>query len=86
MCTNQGFKSVDLYCKECSNYTYYLLKALTADIVNRASGTTFKEISGSEFGQTFVPIPPLNEQIKIVEKIDDIFQYLDNLESIIKGS
>ena len=86
LCTNQGFKSVDMYCKECSNYTYYLLKALTADIVNRASGTTFKEISGSEFGQTFVPIPPLNEQIKIGEKIDDIFQYLDNIESIIKGS
>ena len=86
LCTNQGFKSVDLYCKECSNYTYYLLKALTTDIVNRASGTTFKEISGSEFGQTFVPIPPLNEQIKIGENIDSIFGYLDSLETIIKGS
>ena len=86
MCTNQGFKSIDLYYKECSNYTYYLLKALTTDIVNRASGTTFKEISGSEFGQTFVPLPPLNEQIKIGENIDSIFDYLDKLESIIKGS
>ncbi len=28
----------------------------------RASGTTFKEISGTKFGQTIVPLPPLSEQ------------------------
>ena len=86
LCTNQGFKSVDLYYKESANYIYYLLKAITTDIINRASGTTFKEISGSEFGQTFVPLPPIKEQIEIGEYIDNIFQYLDNLETIIKGS
>ncbi len=86
LCTNQGFKSIDLYLKESVNYLYYLLMAITADIKNRASGTTFKEISGSEFGQTIIPFPPLNEQIAISTKINHIFSNLDNLEIIIKGS
>ena len=86
LCTNQGFKSIDLYLKESVNYLYYLLMAITADIKNRASGTTFQEISGSEFGQTIIPFPPLNEQIAISTKINHIFSNLDNLETIIKGS
>ena len=86
LCTNQGFKSIDLYLKESVNYLYYLLMAITADIKNRASGTTFQEISGSEFGQTIIPFPPLNEQIAISTKINHIFSNLDNLGTIIKGS
>ena len=34
----------------------------------------------------FVPIPPLFEQSNIINKLESIFSYLDNLESIIKGS
>ncbi len=29
-----------------------------------------KEISGSEMAETIIPIPPLNEQSKIVEKVN----------------
>ena len=34
----------------------------------------------------FVPIPPLFEQSNIINKLENIFSYLDNIESIIKGS
>ena len=34
----------------------------------------------------FVPIPPLFEQSNIINKLESIFSYLDNLELIIKGS
>ena len=34
----------------------------------------------------FVPIPPLFEQSNIINKLESIFSYLDNIESIIKGS
>ncbi len=34
----------------------------------------------------FVPIPPLFEQSNIINKLESIFSYLDNLELMIKGS
>ncbi len=70
LCTNQGFKSLVPISTQLSDYLYYALIAATPEIQSRASGTTFKEISGAEFGQTLVPLPPLAEQGNIVNKIE----------------
>lgn len=47
ICTNQGFKSVVPNGNVGTSYVYYLLKQLLPTIENMASGSTFKEISGS---------------------------------------
>lgn len=47
VCTNQGFKSVVPNDNVGTSYVYYLLKQLLPTIENMASGSTFKEISGS---------------------------------------
>lgn len=78
--TNQGFKSLVPINTEISEYMYYCLISRTNNIVSRASGTTFKEISGSEFGLTVVPIPPLEEQHRIVAKIEEILPYIDQYD------
>lgn len=75
--TNQGFKSLVPAIDGISEFIYYALKALTPDIRNRATGTTFKEISGSEFGKTLLPLPPLAEQKRIVSKLESILSTLD---------
>ena len=62
-----------------SEFYYFALKARTADIKQRATGTTFKEISGNEFGDTIVPLPPIAEQQRIVQAI---MQYNSILEAI----
>ena len=72
LCTNQGFKSLVPFSTQLSDYLYYALIAATPEIQSRASGTTFKEISGAEFGQTLVPFPPLAEQGNIVNKIESL--------------
>ena len=69
LCTNQGFKSFVSFDNKLVDYTYYALIALTDYIISRASGTTFKEISGSEFARTLVPLPPINEQNRIIKRI-----------------
>ena len=79
--TNQGFKSVSPYISGISEYLYFCLKRCTDDIIQRASGTTFKEISGSEMSETLVPIPSLNEQKKIVNLISDLFAAINNGEA-----
>ena len=78
--TNQGFKSLVPVNIEISDYIYYCLISRTNNIVSRASGTTFKEISGTEFGLTVVPIPPIEEQHRIVVKIEEILPYIDQYD------
>ena len=82
ICTNQGFKSLVPVNTEMSEYIYYCLISRTNNIVSRASGTTFKEISGSEFGRTVVPIPPLAEQQRIVAKIEEILPYIYQYDKV----
>ena len=78
--TNQGFKSVVPNNSTMSPYLYYCLKARTSDIVRRATGTTFKEISGSEMAETIVPLPPINEQQRIFNKASQLLEVLSTIE------
>ena len=62
--TNQGFKSVIPNNNVGSAFIYYLLKQVLPTIVGMASGSTFKEISGS--GMKSVPtVIPDNETLHI---------------------
>ncbi|HEK9097587.1 TPA: restriction endonuclease subunit S [Streptococcus equi subsp. zooepidemicus] len=74
--TNQGCKSVtpiyvDLY------FLYWLLQFRTKDIILRSSGTTFKEISASGFGETLIPLPSLSEQKRIVAQVEKALAKVD---------
>ena len=55
--TNQGFKSIVPNKNVGTAYTYYLLKKLLPTIENMASGSTFKEISGSVMKKVPTVIP-----------------------------
>lgn len=77
--TNQGCKSVTPI-KVDVDYLYYCLVFRTPDIKKRASGTTFKEISGKGFSMTVVSIPPLAEQKRIVAKIEMIRESIQRID------
>lgn len=79
--TNQGCKSVSLYSNTAKEFVYFALKNAVPDMNKRASGTTFKEISGTKFGQTIIPLPPLKEQSRIAAKIAQLFALLRKVES-----
>ncbi len=77
MTTNQGFKSLVPAQGVFNEYIYYYLKGAKQLAESKATGTTFKEISGSAFNKLPVPLPPTNEQHRIVAKIEELFSELD---------
>ena len=84
--TNQGFKSLVPSQWLFNEYVYYYLKAAKHIAEERASGTTFREISGSAFGKLPFPFAPLSEQHQIVAKVEELFSELDNgIESLKKA-
>jgi len=77
MTTNQGFKSLVPAQGIFNEYIYYYFKSAKQLAESKATGTTFKEISGAAFSKLPVPLPPTNEQHRIVAKIEELFSELD---------
>lgn len=83
MATNQGFKSVVFKRPEEASYYFHLFEKVKPELVRRASGTTFLEISGAEFGAIKVPSPSPNEKLKIAQILDTLDNAIHETEAII---
>src|SRR5699024_6643304 len=79
--TNQGFKSVVPHLLEMSQFIYYFLLYIGEKINEEATGTTFKEISGKGLSLQVMPLPPLEEQKRIVDKISHLFELCDQWDN-----
>ena len=83
MATNQGFKNLVPSAEVDPSYLFYLGRTLGREMIRRASGTTFLEISGREFGHITVRLPPLEEQRRIAEILDTIDDTIQATERVI---
>lgn len=84
MATNQGFKSIVFKKAEEASYYYHLFEKVKPELVRRASGTTFLEISGAEFGSIKVPSPSPAEKLKIAQLLDTIDTAIHQTEAIVE--
>lgn len=78
--TNQGFKSVVPFIMECNLYIAVYFRAFGKTIDDKASGTTFREVSGRVVASLPFPLPPIAEQRRIVAKIEELLALCDRLE------
>ena len=79
LCTNQGFKSV--VPQELKTiYLYYYLKFHVKDIEAKASGSTFKEVSGSLMRSIPIIVPSANAVDKFENVLTPIFNYQAHIE------
>ena len=64
-----------------SKYCYYLL--ISPYVINGLTqfmkGDNSPSINNAHISEWLYPLPPLNEQKRIVQKIDEIFNYLDSI-------
>ena len=64
--TNQGFQSLIVHNNNNNEFIYYYLDIILKNIKQKASGSTFTEISAESMRRTEIIIPPKEEQNAIV--------------------
>ena len=72
MATNQGFKSIIPTNDVIPKYLYHWLSANKYYIRSMGNGATFKEISKKVVESVVLPLPPLEEQKRIVAILDKV--------------
>ena len=83
LATNQGFKTAVFGPDVDPSFGYHLFHRLKPELTRRASGTTFLEISGSQFEQVVVPVPPMPEQRRIAEILDAVDDAVRSTERVV---
>ncbi|MFK5216552.1 restriction endonuclease subunit S [Glaesserella parasuis] len=77
VCTNQGFKSLVLKEGNIPEFFYYLLKHNVPLFEARATGSTFKEVSGQVVKNTELFIPSIDIQKKIVDLVSPLDEKIE---------
>ena len=81
--TNQGFQSP--IAQSCdTNFLYYLIQTKKKDLIRKACGSTFLEISANEVRKIQVKIPYDNEQKKIADFLSLIDERIFTQNKIIE--
>ena len=68
------------------DYWFYALSSYRDYYESKATGTTFKAISGDVIRKTVVLLPPILEQRRILYKITELFTIFDQISNSINGS
>ncbi|MDV7559890.1 restriction endonuclease subunit S [Acinetobacter baumannii] len=77
-CIGRGLSAIRGYEGVETLYLYYYFKSIEDWLSQQGTGTTFKAINSEVIRNLTVNLAPTNEQIKIVEKIEELFSELDN--------
>jgi type I restriction enzyme, S subunit len=85
-CTNQGFKSFVCGDDVDPEYVLWYLRSSRDLVRSLGSGTTFLELSGKAAAKVPIPIPPLDEQRRIVENIEQQVTRIEAAENALRAS
>ena len=67
-----------------TKFYFYWLQTLQDTFEHKATGTTFKAIFGDIVKNEYIMLPPLAEQQRIVQKIEELFSALDNIQKALE--
>lgn len=82
--TNQGFKNIVVNDENDNEFIYYLLQTKKKEMIEKATGSTFFEISKKEIENLEINIPQKKEQIIISKCLSEIDLLIENIKSLIK--
>jgi type I restriction enzyme M protein len=85
LATNQGFKNVIIrdFGRVNEKYLAFIFTRLVPQMVQMATGGTYKEISRASFSTLRIPLPPLEIQEKIVAEIESERELVEGNKRLI---
>lgn len=81
--TNQAIAAVTINERMNRDYMYYVLTALKSVLVGQGHGMAQMNINQEILKNTPIPIPPIEEQQRIVDKLDRLLPLCESLEAMI---
>ena len=78
--TNQAIAGLTFFGNIDGDYLYYVLLGLKDILVGKSHGMTQSNINLTILKNIFIPMPPLEEQKRIVAKLEEIFAELDKID------
>jgi type I restriction enzyme S subunit len=83
---NQDLKILKIFGGINPSFVYYLLASQNQQFITNASGTTVKGIKISDLENIIFPLPPLDEQSRIVAKIELLISELEQAEKGLQNA
>ena len=84
--TNQAICACQTFSKINNQFLKFLIDSLKGYFISQGAGAAQPNISRVKIINSIVPLPPFNEQEKIVEKINQLMALCDELEKQIESS
>ena len=83
--TNQACCACVKYFAITQPYLFYLLLSHRKDFIAKGGGGAQPNISKEIIVNTAIPLPPLSEQQRIVQKIEELFSTLDSIQNALEA-
>ena len=83
ICTNQGFKSLVVHQNISNEWLYYMMHVLKSQMLEKAIGSTFLEISKKDLAELDIIVPEFTEQKAIAQVLSDMDSEIEQLEKKI---
>lgn len=80
ICIGRGLCGINTLAGIDSKFVMSSLRAFKYDFIRKATGTTFVAITGEVVKNQLFPLPPLEEQKRIVAKIEELMPYVDKYD------
>ena len=80
ICTNQGFKSLVVHQNISNEWLYYMVHVLKPNMLEKAIGSTFLEISKKDLAELDIIVPEFTEQKAIAQVLSDMDSEIELLE------
>ena len=84
VCIGRGLTAIRPSSQLLTGYVLMFFRFFEAQLALKGTGTTFNAITQSVVKNLEIPIPPLDEQRRIVSRIEELFSELDNSVSTLQ--
>ena len=81
ICIGRGLCSIIPLGNMLSDFVYYFLLNYESILTKQATGTTFIAVTGEVVKNQLFPVPPIQEQIRIVAKIEELIPHIDEYDA-----